>query len=203
MTTYRMPGLVLTDHTISAPLDHTKPEGEQISVFGREVVAADKVSASGEVDTSLPWLVYLQGGPGFSADRPSANPGGWLGRALADYRVLLLDQRGTGRSTPATRQSLTHRGSAQAQADYLRHFRADSIARDAELMRRSVAGVDTQWASLGQSFGGFITMTYLSIAPEGLSESFITGGLPGLPRNAEEVYRATYPRVAEKNAAYF
>ena len=30
---------------------------------------------------------------------------------------------------------------------------------------------------LGQSFGGFCAMTYLSFAPEGLREAFITGGL--------------------------
>ena len=43
----------------------------------------------------------------------------WLDRALHDYRVLLLDQRGTGRSTAATRQTLAGLGSAKAQADYL------------------------------------------------------------------------------------
>ena len=52
--------------------------------------------------------------------------------------MLLLDQRGTGRSTPATRQTLARLGSAQAQADYLAHFRADSIVLDAELIRREL-----------------------------------------------------------------
>jgi len=33
----------------------------------------------------------------------------WLKRALEEYRVLLLDQRGTGRSTPANRQTLARR----------------------------------------------------------------------------------------------
>ena len=49
-----------------------------------------------------PFLVYLQGGPGFEAPRPTGSPRGpgWLDRALQDFRVLLLDQRGTGRSTP-------------------------------------------------------------------------------------------------------
>ena len=41
MLTYRQPGLVLTDHTFSVPLDHAVPGGEQIEVFAREVVAAD------------------------------------------------------------------------------------------------------------------------------------------------------------------
>ena len=53
---------------------------------------------------------------------------------------------------------------------------------------------------LGQSFGGFCTVTYLSFAPHGVREAFITGGLPGLDVTADDVYRAAYPRVAAKNA---
>ena len=49
---------------------------------------------------------------------------------------------------------------------------------------------------LGQSFGGFCTITYLSQAPQGLREAFITGGLPGLHDAADDVYLATYPLVA-------
>ena len=36
---------------------------------------------------------------------------------------MLLDQRGTGRSTPVLAQTLAARGSPEAQADYLKHFR--------------------------------------------------------------------------------
>jgi pimeloyl-ACP methyl ester carboxylesterase len=126
----------------------------------------------------------------------------WLDRALADFRVLLLDQRGTGRSTPADRLSLAPLGSPRDQAGYLAHFRADSIVRDAELIRRQLAG-DTPWSVLGQSFGGFCTVTYLSLAPEGVREAFITGGLPGLDVTADDVYRAAYPRVAAKVAEHY
>jgi pimeloyl-ACP methyl ester carboxylesterase len=87
--TYRQPGTVLTDHHFSVPLDHGKPDGERITVFAREVVAAGKAG-----DGRLPWLVFLQGGPGFAAQRPVGRST-WLDRALDDYRVLLLDQRGT------------------------------------------------------------------------------------------------------------
>ena len=40
------------------------------------------------------------------------------------------------------------------QADYLTHFRADSIVRDAEAIRLNL-GVE-KWSILGQSFGGFV-----------------------------------------------
>src|SRR5687768_7660204 len=92
MTTviHRVPGLVLMDHKFRVPLDHARPEGDQIEVFAREVVAA------GQDATQLPWLIFFQGGPGFPSPRPMDNKG-WLKRALQNYRVLLLDQRGTGR----------------------------------------------------------------------------------------------------------
>jgi pimeloyl-ACP methyl ester carboxylesterase len=195
MTSYRQPGTVLTDRTFSVPLDHGVPGGEHIEVFAREVVAADAASAD------LPWLVYLQGGPGHGAQRPVGREG-WLDRALREYRVLLLDQRGTGRSTPANRRTLARQGSPRAQADYLSHFRADSIVADAELIRPQVTG-GAPWSVLGQSFGGFCTVAYLSQAPGGLREAFITGGLPGLGITADDVYRQTYPAVAAKNRAHY
>jgi pimeloyl-ACP methyl ester carboxylesterase len=195
VSTYRQAGTVLTDHLFAVPLNHGRPDGEQIEVFAREVVAA------GRADADLPWLLFLQGGPGFGAQRPQGRES-WLDRALTEYRVLLLDQRGTGRSTPATRKTLARLGSAQAQADYLTHFRADSIVLDAELIRRELTG-GAPWSVLGQSFGGFCTVTYLSFAPHGLREAFITGGLPGLSVTADDVYRRTYRAVAAKNAAHY
>jgi len=116
--------------------------------------------------------------------------------------VLLLDQRGTGRSSPVTRHSVAARGSARDQARYLSLFRADAIVADAELIRRRLTGGEP-WAVLGQSFGGFCTVTYLSKAPDGVREAFITGGLPGLTATADDVYRATYPRVRAKTLAHY
>jgi hypothetical protein len=73
VTSFRQPGTVLTDHVFAVPLDHGRPDGEQIEVYAREVVATDKA------DTELPWLLFLQGGSGRSG-RPAANPG-WTGRS--------------------------------------------------------------------------------------------------------------------------
>jgi pimeloyl-ACP methyl ester carboxylesterase len=195
MVSYRHPGTLLTERTFTVPLDHSRPGGEQITIFAREVVAAGSESAS------LPWLVYLQGGPGFGSPRPIGRDG-WLDRALQDYRVLLLDQRGTGCSTPATRQTLARFPDAAAQARYLGYFRADSIVADAEWIRPQVTGGEP-WTVLGQSFGGFCTVTYLSAAPGGVREAFITGGLPGLSTTADDVYRLTYRMVVGKNRAHY
>jgi pimeloyl-ACP methyl ester carboxylesterase len=195
MVSYRQPGTVLTDLAFSVPLDHARPGGEQIQLFAREVAAADKAA------DGLPWLLFLQGGPGFGSPRPAGRDS-WLDRALSDYRVLLLDQRGTGRSSPANRRTLAGLGGAAPQAEYLSLFRADAIVADAELIRGQLAG-DQPWSVLGQSFGGFCTVSYLSLAPEGIREALITGGLPGVHASADEVYRATYPLVARKNAEHY
>jgi pimeloyl-ACP methyl ester carboxylesterase len=189
--TYRVPGAVFTEREHQVPLDHAASNGGTLTVFTREVADPEGLDR--------PYLLFLQGGPGMEATRPISPPSGWMKRALRDYRVLLMDQRGTGRSTPVG--SEVPGATPADQAAYLTHFRADSIVRDAELIRAELGS--TPWSVLGQSFGGFTSMTYLSIAPDGLREAFITGGLSPVGRPADDVYGATYFRLAQKNRAYF
>jgi pimeloyl-ACP methyl ester carboxylesterase len=195
-TTHRLPGLVLTEHTFEVPVDHSDPDGERLTVFAREAVAEEQ-----ERDP-LPWLLFLQGGPGGESPRPTTLAPIWLDRALRDYRVLLLDQRGTGLSTPVDGEAHARFPSSEAQLDYLKHFRADSIVRDAELIRHELAGGEP-WSILGQSFGGFCALTYLSFFPESLSGAVFTGGLAPLDQGADAVYRKTYRRVLDRNRRYY
>jgi pimeloyl-ACP methyl ester carboxylesterase len=188
---FRLPGAVLTEREHVVPLDHAQPDRGSITVFSREVAAPDGLDR--------PYLVFLQGGPGFEAARPTSPLTGWMARAVKDYRVLLLDQRGTGRSTPVG--PVIPGATVVERAAYLAHFRADSIVHDAELIRRELGLA--RWSLLGQSFGGFTSLTYLSIAPEGLAESFITGGLaPVDGRPVDDVYAATWRRVEAANRRY-
>src|SRR5690625_4888796 len=195
----RLGGLVMRDHWFDAPLDHHFPAGESITLYAREVVAADAV-ASGAAENQ-PWLLFLQGGPGGEATRPIGRTG-WIGRAVQDYRVLLMDQRGTGRSTPATAQTLTRRGSPAAQAEYLASHRADAIVADAEYIRRTLLGPEGRWSILGQSYGGFCALSYLSFAPAHLDAAMLTGGLAPLTASADDVYHATSRLVEAKNEAF-
>ena len=167
-----------TDHEFVVPLDWSDASGDSITVFGREVV----LRKNAEKRDELPWLVFLQGGPGGAAIRPAHS--GWLKRALTEYRVLLLDQRGTGQSTPVTSETFVARfgSDATAGAAYLANFRADSIVADAEAIRVLLAGKGTTWDTLGQSYGGFLTLHYLSAAPTSLRRCFVTGGLASVTR---------------------
>lgn len=91
---------------------------------------------------------------------------------------------------------------SEAGADYLLRFRADSIVADFEHVRKTVYG-GKRWETLGQSYGGFLTLTYLSNAPEGLSACYVTGGLSSLDATADDIYRRTFPRVAAKTKRYY
>ena len=103
LATVRHHAMVLADYEFDVPLDHAKPSGETLRLFARAVRSVKKSA------TDLPWLVFLQGGPGFPGPRPLTNTG-WLKRALDDYRVLLLDSRGNGRSSVVLPQTLACRG---------------------------------------------------------------------------------------------
>ena len=162
---------------------------------------ARELRAAAHAEEHRPYLVFLQGGPGFGSPRPQSNSG-WFAKATERYHILLLDQRGTGNSTPITARSLAAIGDAEAQADYLSHFRMDRIVDDCEAIRAQLCPGEA-WAVLGQSFGGFCATHYLSAHPEGLREVYITGGLPPLSASAEQIYERTFAQLERKNAEYF
>ncbi|WP_421579793.1 alpha/beta fold hydrolase [Shinella sp. M31] len=192
---YTIPGLHVRDHIVTVPLDWSKPEGRTIEFFAREVVDPARKN---EV---LPLLCFLQGGPGGKSPRPTKSSPSWLAKALKTHRIILPDQRGTGRSTPVDAATIAG-FDGEAGADYLACFRADSIVDDLEHFRKTTFGGE-RWQTLGQSYGGFLTLTYLSRAPEGLSACYVAGGIPSLDPSADEVYRHTYPRVRAKNEIFY
>ena len=195
-----LPGdLLVKEHTFEVPLSPDGKGRQKIEVFVREMV---KASQAGNAD-KLPCLLYLQGGPGFPSPRATTPPSGWCAAGLkAGYRVLLLDQRGTGRSTPITAQSLRALDGAQAQADYLSNFRADAIVRDCEVVRKKLAN-GQKLTLLGQSFGGFCILSYLSYRPESIERTLFTVGLAPVGQSADDVYRATFKRMEERNRRYY
>jgi len=223
--------------------------------------------------------LYLQGGPGFGAAAPVAGLGfgsaasSWAAQALLGgvggyQRVVLLDQRGTGKSTPITKQTLefqfpdlfllddqtavatkndpiqleelvkneedkdlqkralTVQSAVNTVTEYLSCFRADSIVQDAELVREAlllskplgeeeeaavnikVDEVDWEgpkpWGGcLGQSFGGFCLMTYLSQVPNPPKICLFTGGIAPILSPLKDVYTQLWKRVQKRTKLYY
>ena len=189
-----MQDLTIDEHTLTVPLVwDDDADGRTIDVH------ASVVTRSG--GEKLPYLVYLQGGPGHEAPRPFHAPTSpsWLDAALTRFRVVMLDQRGTGKSSPVGDRDL-ERGAA-AVAEHLTHLRAPSIVRDAEAVRQHL-GAET-WSSLGQSFGGFTTLSYLSTAASSLDEVYFTGGLGAVGHDPSEVYAVTYDATRTAVERYY
>ncbi|HLS34352.1 MAG TPA: aminopeptidase, partial [Brevibacterium sp.] len=56
---------------------------------------------------------------------------------------------------------------------------------------------------IGQSFGGFTTLHWLSARPETLAGAIMTGGLPAVGRTPDEVYAATWEIMRRKSVAFY
>ena len=187
----------VTEHAIDVPLDHLKPDGPQIQIFVRKIQQESKRDQK-----DRKFLLFLQGGPGFPANRPTVPPSGWQKAALNKFDLLMLDMRGTGRSTPATPQHLASLGSPQAQAEYLSHFRATDIIHDCERVRAALAD-GSQFTLLGQSFGGFCILSYLSLFPNAIERALFTFGLAPVRQHIDDVYRATFKRMKARNLRFY
>lgn len=73
--------------------------------------------------------------------------------------------------------------------------------RDCEYIRSNLLShkkdaPERKWSLLGQSFGGFIALNYLSFFPEGLKEVFLTGGLAPIVEHPDPVYEKTIRELA-------
>lgn len=226
LASYYLPGLYCEDHSIDVPLDWRAIElgdstlAQDGASLAPEPMFADKtlklfyrtLCLPQNVGKELPLLVFLQGGPGGAGPRINdAATDGWIAEAVRHFRVVLPDQRGTGRSSRVDGRVMARvaesarafgADAARLQAEYLKRFLADSIVRDFEYLRRAEFE-GARWVTLGQSYGGFLTLTYLSTFPEGVAASFTCGGIPHVPANAAEVYRHTFPRMAAKTRTWY
>ncbi|KAG6002946.1 hypothetical protein E4U43_001002 [Claviceps pusilla] len=175
-------------------------------IFPEEAAADGKTREDGAAAAQKPYIIYLEGGPGFGNRSPADHP---LTRAALPrgYQVLFIDHRGTGLSTPVSAAMLAKVGDANAQARYLSLMRQDNTVRDCEAVRKYLTEGwpehKAAWSTFGQSYGGFVTLSYLSMHPEGVREAFLTGGLAPVGKTADEVYQATFRKTTERNEQYF
>ncbi|KAF8892289.1 alpha/beta-hydrolase [Infundibulicybe gibba] len=192
-------GIKVTERFFTLPLDYANPNGRKITVFARHLVPQDKAKTP-EAEEKLPYR-----GPGFEIGLP--NTSGFAEQIHEKgYQTLWLDQRGTGLSTPISPECFPEGvSSGQEIADYLKHFRADNIVKDCEAIREILLGGRTdpeerKWTLMGQSFGGFCAITYLSFHSEGIKEVFLTGGLAPL---GQRRYHALIGQVVKRNRRYY
>ena len=103
-------------------------------------------------------VVFLHGGPG-------AGTSSWHRRFFDPerYRIILLDQRGCGRSTPHA---------ADVEGD-LRHNTTWHLVADLELLRRNL-GIET-WMVFGGSWGSALALAYAETHPDAVSEIVLRG----------------------------
>ncbi|KAF3204698.1 hypothetical protein TWF192_011275 [Orbilia oligospora] len=210
------PDLSITEHFFSVPLNYTKPDGHEITIFARLVKKFEKPVKPGkrkakkedngeegerEEGDDRSYLCYLNGGPGFNNTTPKAE---YVSKFIdKGYTIVLLDQRGTGLSECICPENIPG-DTPEEQADYVSHFRADNIVRDAEVVREKLVGKEGKWSLAGQSFGGFCIATYLSFRPEYITEAFMFGGIPPIGENTpDQVYTNLYKRLADRNTVYY
>lgn len=112
-------------------------------------------------------VVYLHGGPGRGIDHSI-----WSFFNPRKYRIILIDQRGAGESTP--------RGSI----DY--NTTGDSV-QDLECIR-ILLGVD-KWMMFGIGSGTFLARAYAQEHPENVSEIVMAGVISFSPREIDWLFR--------------
>lgn len=134
--------LKVSELLFEVPRDYSNPDRGTLQLFGRSVSKYEKPAAplseeEARKKSYKPWMVYLQGGPGFGCPPPQEAP---MTQVILDkgYQMLYLDHRGTGLSTPISAATLGLQGDVHRQVDYLKLFRADSIVKDCEAVRKTL-----------------------------------------------------------------
>lgn len=160
--------------------------------------------------TAAPIFVYLCGGPG-SGQQPDRHE--LLNRYVVcnGYQLLLLDYRGCGRSQALTVDSVLARRSREPHGAVraFQELRQGNIVRDLEAVRRFLIdfipgqrAVDDKLVLLGQSYGGWIALTYVDRYPGSIRSVLLTGGMPPLGASPEEVYTRLFDEVARANELF-
>ncbi|ASW02502.1 alpha/beta fold hydrolase [Paraburkholderia aromaticivorans] len=118
-------------------------------------------------------VVVLHGGPG-----SGSQPGSLRLFDLARFRVVLIDQRGTGASTP--------HGS-------VRHNRTDRLIEDIEAIRVRL-GVQ-RWGVLGGSWGAALALAYAGQHPQSVTGVVMRGLFLTSPREVRGLFVAAHKRA--------
>jgi pimeloyl-ACP methyl ester carboxylesterase len=183
--------------TAAVPLDRSGTIGGSIPLNLRRVPAT---SAGG--DTAV---LALAGGPGQAATALAANFARNLGPALTTRDLLVMDQRGTGRSgllwcqglsTPSTRTDLEAASGACSRQLGARRglYRTSDTVADIEAVRQA-AGY-ARLTIVGVSYGTKVALEYAARYPDRVERLVLDSVVP--PDGPDPLQRSTFaaiPRV--------
>jgi pimeloyl-ACP methyl ester carboxylesterase len=167
--------------TFSLPLDYSNPKGQTVDVF-----AAVMPSRGGKASSDP--LVLLAGGPGQAASEVIQLVDAVVGDLRNGRDVLIVDQRGTGRSHPLACDSIESnivtleayskaiKECREAESLPVRHFNFENIVRDLEEIRASL-GYE-QLNLWGISWGTRTAAHYLRRYPDKVRSVVVDGVLP-------------------------
>ncbi len=194
----------------AVPEDPAVPDSEPLVLF---VARVPSLSATPNPDP----LVLVNGGPGGSSVDLYLQGRQAFGPTLRDRDLILLDQRGTGRSVAGLScetpdelelETATPDQLRAAVAACIAEFRRDpalfttSIAvRDIELLREAL-GID-RWNLYGVSYGSRVVQHYLRRYPDSVRTAILDGVVPAelvlgpdIARDAQSALEALFARCA-------
>jgi pimeloyl-ACP methyl ester carboxylesterase len=144
---------------VSVPMDYDNPKGKNLDIFYRLMPSSHSVPAI----SKKPILLIINGGPGMPSryraldyQYGEANPRDRLAALAKYFRILTVDQRGTGMSSPL---DLNDPGLSPALLAKL--FDADEHASDHARVVDAVIPKDEPFLILARSYGGHIGLQYL------------------------------------------
>jgi pimeloyl-ACP methyl ester carboxylesterase len=169
---------------VEVPVDYGKPSGARIDIGFVRLAAFNPSSGRNP-------LFFLAGGPGQSATGIASQVNDMLSAVRSDRDIVLIDQRGTGRSAAL---ECDEDGVADFASDYdlidleilsrcaaglpegIEHFTTANAIRDFEAVRDYLgyAQVDL----LGGSYGSRAAIAYLSIAGDSVGSVILDGISP-------------------------
>ena len=170
---------------LEVPLDPEVPEGDSFELFVARIPAQ---VANPEPDP----LLLIAGGPGQSTVDFYMQIRGAFGPVRRNRDIILVDQRGTGRSAEGFQcespEDIDFQIAGEGELEALsaeclaglkhdaRFFTTSAAVRDLEAVRRAL-GVD-QWNLYGISYGSRVAQHYLRRYPENVRTLVLDGVVP-------------------------
>ncbi len=198
--------------TWQRPLNPAQPDGEQIQLFVAKL-------ASTAIDPAADAFTVINGGPGGSSVNMLVEFAPILQSFTRERDVIVLDQRGTGRSAPLSCSSLTDEPEVYEedavlaateecleQLDYDPRYFTTSVAVDDLEALRVALGYE-QLSVYGVSYGTRVAQQYMRQYPEATRSVVIDGVVPppenlggNVALNSQTTLDSVFDRCAEEAA---